>query len=126
MENVYQNIKQRMKKQLKLSPYNPNQRLRLVIDGARTAGTGFLLIQYADDKDVAKGVNIIHSGSNLLPLDRDFSCMKAEAIALDRAISACHHWLYSVLPLRSAFAGEKIRILTFCFKMVRKKSSFGM
>ena len=83
-----------MRKNLKLSPYNLEQKLRLVLDGARTAGTSFLLIQYADDKDVAKGVNIIHSGSNLLPLDRDFSCMKAEAIALDRAISACNHWLY--------------------------------
>ena len=35
MENEYQN----------LSPYNPEQKLRLVIDGARTAGTIFLLIK---------------------------------------------------------------------------------
>ena len=54
MENEYQNLKQIMKKQLKLSPYNPKQKLRLVIDGAWTAGTGILLIQYVDDKDVAK------------------------------------------------------------------------
>ena len=64
------------------------------MDGTQTAGTGFLLIQYIDDKDVAKGVNIIHSGSNDLPLDRDFISKEAEAIALDRAISACHHWIY--------------------------------
>ena len=83
-----------MRKQLKLSPFDPKQKLRLVIDGARTVGTGFLLIQYVDDKDVVKGVKIIHLGSNVLPLDRDFSSMKAEAIALDRAISACHHWIY--------------------------------
>ena len=37
---------------------------------------------------------MIHSGSHLLPLDRDFSSMEAEAIALNRAIIACHHWLY--------------------------------
>ena len=55
---------------------------------------GLLLILYVDDKDIEKGVKIIHSGSHLLPLDRDFSSMEAEAIALDRAISACHHWLY--------------------------------
>ena len=83
-----------MRKKLTLSPYNPEQKLRLAIDGAQTVGTTFLLIQYVDDKDVAKGVKIIHSGSNLLPLDWNFSSMEAEAIAPDHAISACHHWLY--------------------------------
>ena len=94
IEYEYQNVRKIMTKQLKLSPYDPKQKLRLVIDGARTAGTGFLLIQDVDDKDVMKGVKIIHSGSNILPLDRDFSSTEAEAIALDRAITACHHWLY--------------------------------
>ena len=27
-------------------------------------------------------------------MDWDFSSMEAEATALDRAISACHHWIY--------------------------------
>ena len=83
-----------MKKQLKLSPYNPTQKLRLIIDGAWSAGTGFLLIQYVNDKDKSKGVKIIHSSSHLLALDRDFSSMEAEAIALHRVITACHHWLF--------------------------------
>ena len=48
MEYEYQNLRKIMRKQLKLSPYDPKQKLRLVIDGARTAGTGFLLIQYVD------------------------------------------------------------------------------
>ena len=82
-----------IKKQLKLSPDDPKQKLRLVIDGAWTVGTGFLLIQYVYDKDMAK-LEIIHLGSNVLPLDQDFSSMEAEAIALDRAIIACHHCLY--------------------------------
>ena len=52
------------------------------------------MILYVDDKDIEKGVKIIHSGSHLLPLDRDFSSMEAEAIALDRTITTCHNWLY--------------------------------
>ena len=52
MENEYNNIREIMKKQLKLTPYDPGKKLRLVIDGARTAGTGFLLIQYVDDKNM--------------------------------------------------------------------------
>ena len=63
-------------------------------DAARTAGTGFLFIQYVDDKNIHKGVNIIHSGSTVQPLNHNFSSMEAEAIALDRAITAYHHWLY--------------------------------
>ena len=94
MENEYNNTKQLMKKQLKLSPYDPKKKLRLVIDGTRTAGTGFLLIYYVDDKDIKKGIQIIHSGSNVLPLNREFSSMEAEAVALDRAIAACHQWIY--------------------------------
>ena len=46
MEDEYQNLRQIIIKQLKLSPYNPKQKLRLIIDCAWTAGTGFLLIQY--------------------------------------------------------------------------------
>ena len=65
-----------------------------MIDSAWTAGTGFLLIQYVDDKDIEKGVKIIHSDSHLLPLNRDFSSLEAEAIALNRAITSCNHWLY--------------------------------
>ena len=76
MENEYNNIKQIMKKQLKLSPYNLSRKLRLVIDGAWTAGTGSLLIQYVDDKHIHKGIQIIHSGSNVLPLNRDFRVWK--------------------------------------------------
>ena len=75
MENEYSNMKQIMKKQLKLSPYDPKKKLRLVIDETRTAGTGFLLIKYVDNKDIKKGIQIIHSGSNVLPLNREFSSM---------------------------------------------------
>ena len=83
-----------MKKSLKLSPYNPDQKLRLIIDGSRTVGTGFLLIQYINDENVEEGIKIINAGSALLPQDRDFSAMEAECIALDRAMVMWHHWLH--------------------------------
>ena len=57
-------------------------------------GTEFLLIQYLNDAKPEKGVNIIHSESWLLDPEKDYSPVEAEAIALDRAITACHHWLY--------------------------------
>ena len=83
-----------MQARIRLSPYDPYKRLRLVIDGAKTLGTGFLLIQYLNDVKPEIGVNIIHAGSGLLDPEKDYSPVEAEAIALDRAISACHYWLY--------------------------------
>ena len=65
-----------------------------MIDGAKTVGTRFLLIHYINDEKPEKGINIIHSGSGLLPEDKDYSAVEREAIALDSAISACHHWIY--------------------------------
>ena len=52
MENEYQFLKKTMKQSLKLSSYNPEQKLRLIIDGSRTIGTGFILIQYIKDDNV--------------------------------------------------------------------------
>ena len=84
MEAEFQFLKKTMKKSLKLSPYNPEQKLRLIIDGSRTIGTGFILIQYINDDNVKDGIKIINAGSALLPQTREFSSMEAECIALDR------------------------------------------
>ena len=94
MEAEFQFLKKTMKQSLKLSPYNPEQKLRLIIYGSRTVGTGFILIQYINDDDVKDGIKIINAGSALLPQKRDFSSMEAECIALDQAMVSCHHWLY--------------------------------
>ena len=36
----------------------------------------------------------MNAESSLLPEGKDFSPVEAEAIALDRSITSCHHWLY--------------------------------
>ena len=53
-----------------------------------------MLIQHLNDDEPEKGCNIIQAGSGLLPEGKDFSPIEAEAIALDRALTACHHWMY--------------------------------
>ena len=88
MEEEYKTVLKTMKTQVRLWPYNPKQKLKLVIDGARTAGTGFLLIQIINDEKPEDGIKIINAGSCLLLRDRDNSSVEAEAIALDLAMSA--------------------------------------
>ena len=83
-----------MKQSLKLSPYNPEEKLRHIINGSRTISKGFILIQYINDEDVKEGIKIINAGSALLSHKREFRSMEAKCIALDRAMVSCHHWLY--------------------------------
>ena len=47
-EAEYQNAMNVMKTRIKLSPYDPKKRLRLIIDRAKTVGIGFVLCQYVN------------------------------------------------------------------------------
>ena len=85
-----------MQTRIMLTPYDPKKRLRLIIDGAKTVGTGFVLCQYINEDNPSKGVNIIHAGADKFEPGKIYSPVEAEAIALSRAIEECHHWiLYS-------------------------------
>ena len=87
MAHEYQVVLKIMKTHIRLSSYNPKQKLKLVIDGAKTVGTGLLLIQNIIDENPKKGITIINAGSCLLPDDRDYSSVETEAIALSRDVS---------------------------------------
>ena len=81
-EAEYQNAIQVMKTRIKLSPYDPKKRLRLIIDGAKTVGTGFVLCQYVNESKPSQGVNIIHTGAKKFESGKIYSPVEAEAIAL--------------------------------------------
>ena len=49
LEEECQNVMKIIQIRIRLSQCDPKKRLRLVIDGAKTVGTGFLLIQYLND-----------------------------------------------------------------------------
>ena len=53
-EAEYQNAMKVMQTRIMLSPYDPKKRLRLIIDGAKTIGTGFVLCQYVDETNPSK------------------------------------------------------------------------
>ena len=99
LEVEYQNAMDIMKTRIKLSPYDPTKRLRLIIDGAKTVGTGFVLCQYINEENPCKGVNIIHAGSGKFEPGKIYSPVEAEAIALSRVIEECHHWIFYSDPI---------------------------
>ena len=57
LEVEYQNAMDIMKTRIKLSPYDQTKRLRLIIYGAKTVGTGFVLCQYVNEGNPSKGIN---------------------------------------------------------------------
>ena len=61
LEEEYKNVMNIMQTRIRLIPYDQNKRLRIVIDGVKKVGTGFLSIQYLNDAKPEKGVNIIHT-----------------------------------------------------------------
>ena len=97
LEAEYQNAMNVMKTRIKLSPYDPKKRLRLIIDGVKTVGTGFVLCQYVNEENPSKGVNIIHAGAK--KPGKTYSPVEAEAIALSRAMAERHHWIFYSDPV---------------------------
>ena len=94
MEAEYLAVLKIMQIEIKLSPYDPSKKLKLVIDSASSLSTGFLLKQQLNNVKPEKGCNIVHAGSGLLPEGKDLSPIEVESMALDRAMTACHHWMY--------------------------------
>ena len=64
LEVEYQNAIDIMKTRIKLSPNDPTKRLRLIIDGVKTVGMGFILCQYLNEEDPSKEVKKIHAGAD--------------------------------------------------------------
>ena len=100
LEDEYNNCMEIMQTRIKLSPYDPSKKLRLIIDRAKKVSTGYVLCQYLDEENASKGVKIVYCGSGKLDPEKDYSPIEAEAIALSRAMEAWHHWLYYSDPVQ--------------------------
>ena len=96
LEEEYERVKEIVTTQIRLTPYDPDKKLRLVIDGASSVGVGFVLFQFVSDKDPKKGAVIINANSSLLGENQiGYSPIDAEMIGLDFTTRACHYWLWA-------------------------------
>ena len=95
LEEEYEAVKEIVTNQIRLSPYDPDKKLRLVIDGTSLVGVGFVLFQFLSDEEPGKGAVIINANSSLLSESQiGYSPIDAELISLDFASRACHYWLW--------------------------------
>ena len=73
LEEEYQTVKEIMKTQFKLSPFDADKKIYLVIDGSSRVGTGYCMLQRISETDPAKGFLIISAGASLLPKPPNYS-----------------------------------------------------
>ena len=92
MNEEYQMVRDVMKKQLRLSPYNEKEPLCLVVDGASSVGAGYVLFQWRDSQDPGAGAHIISANSTMFPKNRVFSPIDGELMALVFACRATGYW----------------------------------
>ena len=85
-------VKEVMKTQLRLSPYNEKEPLCLVIDGASTLGAGYVLFQWRNSEDPGAGAHIISANSTMFPKNRGFSPIDGELMALVFACRSTGYW----------------------------------
>merc|ERR1711888_200140 len=92
MEEEYRIVKEVMKTQLRLSPYNEKEPLCLVIDGASSVGAGYVLFQWRNSEDPTQGASIISANSTMFPRNRGFSPIDGELMDLVFACRSTGYW----------------------------------
>ena len=64
MEEEFQKVKLIFTDQIRLSPFNPNRTINILIDGANSAGVGFCFYQNVDDEKPGEEVTIVNANSS--------------------------------------------------------------
>ena len=67
LEGEYQNVRRLIKNNLKLSLYDPSRFLNLCIDGSAIHSIGYILFQWADERNPSAGATIVSANSSLRP-----------------------------------------------------------
>ena len=94
MDKEYETVRKTLLSQIRLTPYDPNKSLRLVIDASCTEGCGYVLFQFLDEMNPGEGSSIVSANCTRFKESQlRFSLIEAEAVALDFAISCCSYWI---------------------------------
>merc|ERR1711888_568481 len=66
MELEFEKVKLIFTDQIRLSPFNPNRDIDILIDGANSVGVGFCFYQNVDDERPGEEVTIVNANSSAL------------------------------------------------------------
>ena len=109
LQKELEDLKQCLKKHIKLSPIDVNKNLKLIIDAAATVGCSYLLVQDKSDNP-ADGYNFISMDSSNFKKGQLSLCpFEAEVAALRYACRKENHFLRSC---------PEILVMTDCKEMI--------
>ena len=95
MNEEFQKIKIIFTDQIRLSPFNPDREINILIDAAKTKGVGYCFFQYVDDNDPEGEVTIVNANSSALKDNQlQFSAIDCEILGLKFAVDSNTYYLY--------------------------------
>ena len=103
MEEEFNKVKLIFTEQIRLSPFNPDRAINIMIDGANSAGVGFVFYQNVNDQKPEEEVTIVNANSRALkPSQMQYSAVDCEVLGLKFATDANSYYLYSA-PIINVF-----------------------
>ena len=94
LDAEFTKVKQLMGDKIRLSPFDPDKTPHLILDGANSVGLGYMLVQFADEEDHSKGVQIIAANSTRLSQNQlMLSPMDVELLCLDFSLKGCEYFI---------------------------------
>ena len=95
MQMEFQKVKQIFTKQIRLSPFNPDRKINILIDGANSSGVGYVFYQNLNDEEPNGEVTIVNANSSALKDNQsNYSAIDCEILGLKFAVDSNAYYLY--------------------------------
>ena len=95
MELEFEKVKIIFTDQIRLSPFNPDREINILIDAANKSGVGYCFYQYLNDDDPEGEVTIVNANSSALKDNQmQYSAIDCEVLGLKFAVDANAYYLY--------------------------------
>merc|ERR1711888_556145 len=88
-------VKQIFMKQIRLSPFNPDRKINILIDGANSSGVGYVFYQHLNDEEPNGEVTIMNANSSALKENQsNYSAIDCKVLGLKFAVDSNVFYLY--------------------------------
>ena len=95
MQMEFPKVKQIFTKQIRLSPFNPDRKINILIDGANSSGVGYVFYQHLNDEEPNGEVTIVNANSSALKENQsNYSAIDCEILGLKFAVDSNAYYLY--------------------------------
>ena len=89
MQMEFQKVKHIFTKQIRLSPFNPDRKINLLIDGANSSGVGYVFYQHLNDEEPNGEVTIVNANSSALKDNQtNYSVIDCKILGLKFAVDS--------------------------------------